>query len=129
MEAFEPAGSEDVITQNDVAPEAGRLMQSDHPGVAVRDVGNHLVQSKVVEAIVENQNLRLLCDATPPILQRADENRSELAAPIAPVEVHDSDGSHLHWSCTALRFCADSYRAPAGIDKPKTASSSGVRPA
>ena len=31
MEAFEPAGSEDVITQNDVAPEAGRLMQSGSP--------------------------------------------------------------------------------------------------
>jgi hypothetical protein len=95
-EAFETTSAKDVVTKCDVASKTGCLTKMDHVGIAFRHVGGHLVQSKVVEAVVEHEKFGLLCDATAPVLHFADEDRSELTAPIAPVEMHDPYGPHWH---------------------------------
>src|ERR1700721_2157045 len=94
MEPLKASGPEDVVAEQDVALESRGLMQADHFRIALGNVGDHLVQSKVVEAVVQHQDFSILRNTAPAIFQLADENRPELAAPVPPVEIHDPDGAH-----------------------------------
>ena len=93
VETLESTLPEDVVSQQDVVLEARRLVEPDHLGIALGDVGDHLVQSEVIEAVVEHEHFRVRREPLPPVVELTDEDRSELASTIAPVEVHDADGA------------------------------------
>src|SRR5450631_4156260 len=94
VQSFEPSLAEDVVSEDGVAPEAGRLVQSNHVCVAFGNVGDHLVQAEVIEAVVEHEYLRVLGHASASIRHLADEDRAELTLAVSPVEIHDADGAH-----------------------------------
>ena len=82
--------------------------RADHVGIALGNVRDHLVHTEVIEAVVQHQNFGIPRKTSAAVFQFADEDWSELAASISPVEVHDADSPTGTGSCAgehAYRRC------------------------
>lgn len=96
METLEAPAPEDVVPQQHLGTESGRLVQPDHSRVALRNVRDDLVHAQMIETVVEHQQLGVEREPASPVLHLPDEYRSKLAPAVPAVEVHDAHRAHRH---------------------------------